>query len=448
MDQILQTFDESITSWIYRPYLDLGPLVPDSPHHLWGLEFGYKSLVEDCEYPRIQSALNQSFRDALIHETGLSKYDVKSPTELALSLRTERWHRICDLIESFPSLSGHAQVRLSWLIGKLCFHDFLVELLPEQTDNQIHGSEEAASLAYLRAYARYRLNLDRETYPYSISEFQRVALKAPPGIARIDAHYQVVAQNVKHANDSAAVEHWQSRHREAIESSREDLDEFTYLLLMSRFHRVGGFLPQMRRDEAGVIREMDLAEQFARSLPRDDEVHRIAADEMLYPVLESRTKEALWLNNLDLALERVRGLLELSPNDPRAWLHLGQVLLECDQIEEALEAYRKAARFAPPGREIALFMAGQCYEALDDLVSACDAYISALHSDPLGIASAERLEEVAVRLGDSQVLRWVRMRLNDLRERQKITPPPRPEPYKNLAPPSDRQADKVVVDRG
>lgn len=257
----------------------------------------------------------------------------------------------------------------------------------------------------------------------------------------------MVAQNVKHANDPAAVEHWQALHLRAIESSRESLSEFTYLLLMSRFHRVGGFLPQMRRDKEGVVREMELAEQFARSLPKPDEAHRIAADEMLYPVLESRTK-ALWLGDLDLALDRARKLLELSPNDPRASLHLGQVLLECDQVDEALQAYRKAARFAPPGREIALFMAGQCYEALDDLDSACDAYIAALHSDPLGIASAERLEEVAQQLGYTQVLRWARLLLEDLRKRQESVPPPRAEPYKSLPPPIDHKADKAAVDQG
>jgi tetratricopeptide (TPR) repeat protein len=275
-----------------------------------------------------------------------------------------------------------------------------------------------------------------------VDEFERIALNAPPGIARIDSHYQMVSQHVKNAGDLEAAEYWQKKHLEAIDSSRSEIDEFNYILVMSRYYRVGGFLPQMRQDAEGVVREMDLAEEYALALPRRNEVERIAADEMLYPVYESRTKEALWLDDLDLAEERALKTVKLSPYDARAWLHLGQVYCDREDAEQALQAYLRAVRLAPPGREIAWFMAGQCYEQMDELELACDAYLVSLENDPLGVSAAEQLVEVADKLGHSAISRWARSRLEDLAERQEISPEAQPEPYKNFLKPDEKPDDE------
>jgi tetratricopeptide (TPR) repeat protein len=427
--------DRHFTSWLFRAYLDLGPVQPRSPHHLSGLDFGIRALIEDRPYPRIQSALNPSFRAALLAQTRMYDHDVTRPAELPVALRTERWQKLCELCAGFADLTPTVKVRLAWLLGKMCFQSYVLELVPEAVERTIAQSPEQASLAYIRAYARYRINLDDRNAPYSLAEFERIALAAPPGIARIDAHYQMVVQNVKHTNDLGTVVAWHERQRVAIESSRAELDDFTYPLVMSRYHRVGGFIPQMRREIEGTVYEMDLAEKFAMELPRRTDVERTAADEMLYPVLESRTKEAIWIGDHELALDRARRTVDLSPNDARAWLHLGQVLVDREDVEGALAAYRRAARLSPPGREIASFMVGQCYEAIDDLESACDAYLAALDADPLGIAAAERLHEVATQLDNSHLVAWTSLRLAELRALKEQVAAPRPEPYKHLPPP-------------
>jgi tetratricopeptide (TPR) repeat protein len=352
-----------------------------------------------------------------------------------VGLRTERWQKICDAIQDFSGLPSRSQVRLVWLLAKLGLYHFVLELISPTIADHIQSGEDMASLSYLRAMARYRLFLDGEEQEYSLNEFELVATQSPVGIALIDSHYQMVVQNVKHADDLEAAEHWQALHLKAIRSSRAELDEFTYTLVMSRFHRVGGFLPQMRQDKIGVIREMDLAEEYARSLARDSDIYRVAADEMLYPTIESRIKEALWIGDFDLAIERSRRLTELSPYDPRAWLSYGEVLLERNELDKALFAYRMAARFAPPGAEVAYFMAGQCYEELDELELACDAYIAALHVDPMGISSAERLENLSRRIGCEPILKWVEQLGVHLAEEKARKQPPRVERYTQLPAP-------------
>jgi tetratricopeptide (TPR) repeat protein len=430
------SIDQTFTQWMFRAYLDLGPVPREAPHHVHGLDFGVRALMEGRSYPRIQSALNRSFRDVLIRCTGLSQYDIEDPQVLPKALRTERWQSLCDHLESFHGLPSTVQVRVAWLLGKICLHNHLLALVPAPPpDDRIAKDGDSASLAYLRAYAHCRLNIDDPTQPYSIAEFEHIAGLAPPGIARIDAHYQMISQNVKNKGDLDAAEYWQDRHLKAIESSQSEIDDFTKTLVMTRFHRVGGFLPQMRRDVEGMVREMDLAEHYALALPRDTEERRIAADEMIYPVYESRTKEALWLNDLDLAEERALKTVALSPYDARAWLHLGQVYCDRDEPENALRAYRKAARLAPPGAEIAHFMAGQCMEMLDDPEGACDAYLTSLSHDPLGIAAAEALAEVSESLGYTPINRWAQSHLEDLRKRATVAPRAILEAHKSFAKP-------------
>lgn len=433
--QILNPVEQDFTSWLHRAYLDLGPVPERAPHHLWGLELGIRAVMERRPYPRIQSALNPSFRQALIRQTGKIRYAIETPHDLSPELRTERWQALCDACDRFHEQPPADKVRIAWLLGKICLQRYLLRLLGPEVYEHIGDSPEAASLAYLRAYARFRMSIDDPLSPYDISEFERIANEAPPGIAYIDAHYQMVSQYVKTFGDVKEVEHWHPRQLAAIERSRAELDEFNYLLVMSRYHRVGGFIPQLHRDKRGVVEEMDLAEKYARALPRADAVLAIAADEMLYPVLESRTKEAIWIGDLELALERARATTELSPYDARAWLHLGQVHLDRDEVEQALRAYSMSARFSPPGREVALFMVGQCYEELEDVESAIDAYLGSLWSDPLGISSAERLAELAAQTGNTMIGAWVQSRLQALEGQAVDAPAPRAEPYKHLPSP-------------
>jgi tetratricopeptide (TPR) repeat protein len=107
--------------------------------------------------------------------------------------------------------------------------------------------------------------------------------------------------------------------------------------------------------------------------------------------------------------------------DPLARDHLGQVLIEQERIEAALAAYLDAARIGAPQAEAAWFMAGQCFEALDAPERACDAYLTALRLDPLGISTLERLAPVADQIGNSVLARWSEGRLADLRAEQAAT---------------------------
>jgi tetratricopeptide (TPR) repeat protein len=134
----------------------------------------------------------------------------------------------------------------------------------------------------------------------------------------------------------------------------------------------------------------------------------------------SRVKEALLLEDIDLAEERVRKIVELDPFYSVYRLELGEVLIKQGKFEEACKIYRSAARLGPPGTAIAWFMAGQCHEKLGEIDIACDCYLASVEMDELAISAVERINKLAPNLGNSALVNWSNIRLLQLREEEKI----------------------------
>jgi tetratricopeptide (TPR) repeat protein len=427
--------EQTFTAYLYRPYLDLGPVVDGGPLAPWGVEFAARGLDEGRAYPWTYAEYPPSLRERLLELTGLPEYRVRDPRDLAPALRTPRWQRLCDALERCDALPAEAQNRVLRLLGKLGLYHAALDRLPALSAEEIGRDGLTAERAYLRVLARFLIGEDGAAPagpegPFALAEFELVATHAPHGSpARIRALNHLTVQHAKRGRDLAAVAHWLARHREEIELARPTLDDATYALLLSRHHRAAGFLPQLRGDRAGMVAEMDRCQDYAERLPRATPEQRIAADELLYAALESRTKEALWLGELALAAARARRLAALWPLEPAVHAHLGQVLVEQGRIAEALEAYLAAARLGAPQAEAAWFLAGQCHEALDAPARACDAYLAALRLDPLGVSALERLADVAAGTANGVLAGWSRARLAALQADEAAH-----EPRRGLAP--------------
>ncbi len=154
-------------------------------------------------------------------------------------------------------------------------------------------------------------------------------------------------------------------------------------------------------DLHGMTDDMDRAESLARGLVPASEAERLAAAEILWPVLESRVREAQVLGDPALVEQRARQLVAAGPLDSRAWLHLGEALISLERFAEAAQAYREAHRLGPPSSEIALFNLGQCHEMLDEAEPALDAYAELLQIHPYAISAAERIVSIAAERGSS-----------------------------------------------
>jgi tetratricopeptide (TPR) repeat protein len=401
----MDTFD-AFRLWLHRPLADLGD-APATPTFLvHAIELDYRSMVEPSPRPRIQISINHSFRSALATAIGRPEFDVRMSGELPVALRSERWSTLCDFVESWDGLSPERRVRVCWTLAKLGLFDEILHLVPDIPVSMTARGEEWAALAYLRAWARFKKWADGEEDSFSAGEFAVVALNAPPGMTRIDAAYEMVRQNAKFIGNADECERWQAVHMEAINSAA-CLDDHTRTLMLSRYYRVGAFIPQFRGDAAAVDADMTRAEELARSAARDDPDQEVAADEMLYAALESRLKEALWIKDTALALERANEYVTLSPSSARGYMHRADVLFRVGEWARCRRDCLEAARLAPPHADEALFLLGQCYEKEESPDEAINAYLGALRADPLAISAVERLIELT-RLHERAALRdWV-----------------------------------------
>jgi hypothetical protein len=408
--------DNSPKAWFNQIYLNLDNFRGGSPHH-YKVEFSYNNLVEQTSIPyNVQFNLSESFREFLIRELGLHQYQVKNPLELAPELRTERWQILCDHLTNYTALTKSTQVKVIELLFSLCFHQAILEYVPLMSAVEIAGNSDSATLAFLRAMSDLMLHMDRNL-PYSLKDLETIAQNAPVGnIVRISAGLQILVDLAKTWKNLEGAEFWRSFVEREIKATVASLDAFGEGLIMSIFYRGAVFVPLLKKNKTQVVAEMDLCQAYAENLRGETQNQQFISYENQSVIMESRTKEALWLQDLDLAEERARKLVERDVLDPRYRLELGEVLLKRGKVEEAVQAYRSATRLGPPGTAVAWFMMGQCYQSWGELELAYDCYLASLDCDPLAISPVKRLGQIAPLLGDENLANWSQLRLSQLQE--------------------------------
>ncbi len=410
------SLDNSPKAWFNQIYLNLGNFRGGLPHH-YKVEFSFNHLVEETSVPyHIQFNLSEIFREFLIRELGLYQYQVKNPLELAPELRTERWQTLCDYLTNYYELTKATQVKVIRLLGSLCFHRAVLEYVPPISAVEISTDLDSAILAFLRSTSN-SLSHDDQNLPYSIKELETIAQNAPVGsMVRMGAGLELIVESARIWKDLKGAEFWRSIVDREMQAILPSLDAFSEGLLMSVYYRGASFVPLLKKDKAQVVAEMDLCQAIAEGLNGETPEQQYIAHENQNIIMESRTKEALWLKDLDLAEERARKLIERGILEPRYRLELGEILIQRGKVEEAAQTYRSATRLGPPGTSVAWFMAGQCHQSLGELELAYDCYLACLQCDPLAISAVKRLGQIAPLLGDEQIASWSQLRLSQLQE--------------------------------
>lgn len=441
------TLDSSPIAWLNRQYFDLGPLNGGRPHH-YGIEFSYRSLIDNAKLPySVQVNISPFFRESLVKETGMFQYHVEHPLQLPKELRTERWEKFCEYLSNYQELPTLTKLRVMNLLRSLCFHRVVKQYIPEMSGSEIADNVELASLAWCRALSSLITHFDDRTFDY-IQEIEAIATHAPSGSkVKINAALQLVVEYSKIFGDLPASEFWREVVTKEIELLKPSLDEFEYNLLMSIYYRSVSFVPFLRRDKQKVVEEMDLCESYARNLLNGkNELQQVVARENLSLCIESRSKESIWLKDLDLAEERVRIIVEMEPLEPRYHLELAEVLTKRGKFEEAAKVYRSATRLGPPGTPVAWFMAGQCHEKMGELELASDCYLASLQIEPEAISVVKHLSNLAPRLGNPALVNWSNMRLAELQQQQQqLKPINAPKFQSESLSVLKRSADKALV---
>jgi tetratricopeptide (TPR) repeat protein len=355
----------SLAEILLRPFIDLEPC-DRGPLCAQGIE-GYWAAFADTRQPRfaLQRTLPRQFRGQVLAEAGLQQLDFDDPRQVKLEARSRRWNAICDALSNWSELPIEQKCRLALLLHALCFYNLISNLISQIPGNQIASDPDYAELAYRRASARYLLDLPGRMSDYGhadLSELEKVATLAPRNQpVAFNSALKILVHRAKTGAPLEQLFKWRKAVEVILEETMENDDDFNRKLRLSRFYRAVAFIPQRQGDKAEVVRLMDLAERHALEIAPAHNAQSLLQRENLYPVIESRTKEALWLGDLDLALLRAQRLIDLDPYDSRAWLELGQVRLERNEFSQAAEAYGAAATLGPPSSAVGRHMAGHCF---------------------------------------------------------------------------------------
>ena len=406
-----ESIDSRFSTWLLRPYLDLGP--PQAgPTHAKSVDAGWQAYADpDSPFFLPQRALSPGFRAQLAEQAG-APYAVSDPRDLAEDLRTDRWGKLCQDLELWPKLSSVRKCRLAALLHSMCFYELLLELIPEDWSSASDADPCISQLAFCRASAKFMHDLPKRGSGYeseTMSAFENIAIDdRTDGPVRFNATAMVFVQKAKARASFAQLDDWSKRLEMAFAAVKDGENGFTAQLFRSRFYRGMGFLPQAAGDREAMIRTMDIAERQARDLASTTAAEEILYRENLHAVLESRTKEALWLNDLDLAASRAAELTRVDPYDSKTWAELGQVHYLQENWQRAAEAYVVAAMLGPPASSVGRYMAGVCFRKLGLDFLAAFLFKETLEIDPLGISSRQEIFD----LPDIEVLdtlkQWAR----------------------------------------
>ncbi|GAA3690367.1 tetratricopeptide repeat protein [Streptomyces iranensis] len=406
---------ENFLSWLYRPFIDLGVWEADGNPLTLGAHLASRALYEnDGSYPRLHGSIMPSSREVIVKTAGAMRYLVKDPRELGSEWRTPEWQGLCDHLDAYSGLDSGARLRSLWLLHRMGLHAVIlkceVSVRPSASDEGI--SEDDAALLYMRGLAKVILFYDGQT-SLDTSELEQVVAYGRPGCwGHVEATYLLAQLSIKSLDDIDGFRHYVREHKKSIGAVDSEGQE--QYKLLSRYHRIGAFLPQLAGDHASMSREMDQAEHYCRLLYDADLGNRDDWQILRYGVLESRTKENLLCEDIEAAEQYAVDLVSHAPASPQARCTLGQVCIEKGDLDGAVESYRWASVLGPQVRHISEFMVGQCMEAQKRLPEACAAYFRSVESDPLAISSVRRLRDVAAVARNSLLTTWADTRLRSL----------------------------------
>jgi tetratricopeptide (TPR) repeat protein len=401
----------ALATFLLRPFVDLATSEGPAPIYARSLEH-YWNAFADPRLPRfaLQRALPRRFRAQFLAEARLTDYDVQDPRELALPLRSERWRALCDAIDAWPRQKAAERCRLVLLLHALCLYRFIADIVPERGDSVRLDCADGAELAYWRASACYVLGRPDRIGEYEhadLAAFAAIAEHAPRDApATLNAALKLLVHKAKIGAPATALATALAHVEPILAPVTAAADPFTHGLFLSRFYRAAAFVPQRRGDRAETVRLMDLAEAHALALAPKDDSEALAERENRHALFESRTKEALWLGDLDLALARAQHLVEIDPYDSKIWLELGQVRRRRDEPTLAAEAYLVAATLGAPATAIARHMAGLCFREAGLPAVAAYFFRAAIDADPGAIAPHDEIQTLPDLPGFAALKAW------------------------------------------
>lgn len=347
---------------LFNTYLDLSEPSDISPLHTYWPYFSFLDFKHDTDYAKIQAILMPSFRSEIDY-LFWNNYRVKSLDDIQLlSFEYPEFKIIVKSIKNYSNLTQKKRALLLRFINKMCWYDLWWNLWLFECENYTGDNIVEIQYYYECLYQielfKYVYYLEGANDDYNLSWFQYIAENSPVTITKVNAIYQLIIQHVKNFYNLDQVIHWSSAYESVLKEIKWSISKFEFKQLETRFYRVSSFIPQMKNNREEVVRVMDKCLDCVRELwdIASNDREKICYKEMLYPVLESRIQECIWLKDYIAAEKYSKELIALCPTDSRAYFHYWEVLNFLNRSDEWVKQYLMANLLSPPGKEISEYM--------------------------------------------------------------------------------------------
>ena len=252
-------------------------------------EFAERAARPELNWQRL---MPPRFRANLVRESGLREFAVSHPAELPVELRSPAWDRLCRWVAGFDQSDPLRQYLTAHVLFRLGFGELVLKLLPARPVADLRDPLELR-LAHWRDIVRYVDSVAGPVAPPTASFEVADSPHCPIQLRFVIAVFAVVF----HARETRSIEDvlaWLEKAQHALE---ELLDtgghsRFERAMMESRFYRSVAFAPFMLREQEQLRREMDRAEELARTAPARSQYEEFLSRENLRACLESRSKEA------------------------------------------------------------------------------------------------------------------------------------------------------------
>ncbi len=398
------------TAFRMRPFIDLGTCSEAAPLAAQMVEQASLLMQRDDETPfPTQLNTEEMLRSQLLQESGLWCYMVDDPRGLRGRLQTPGWNKLVERLLSSPSLRPAQLLRLASVLNKLGFYRTTLQILSAQPEAAICAQPYAGKLELAHLNAGFKAGLERPSSARRRCE--RVAQQARDPRLRLKAALLLVVHHARVERNREEMERWGAMASSMIASAPQAKD-FESHLQRSIHYRAVSFVPFYKGQRGPVVQMLGLAQAHALEACRTarGRSQELLAQENLHPVLETRGKEAEWLGDHELALQRREALVAHDPFDPKCHVRLGDTAFRFGRHQIALRAFTLAARLGAPYTAYARWMRARCHFVMGDEESALQQLRGALHADPWSLSASAALEQLGARLGRRALSRWARMR--------------------------------------
>lgn len=377
---------------VLRPYVDLGPVSPTTaPAHARAVDALAEALRDERTATDTAYHAGAALRTRITGRAELRAFAVDDPARLPDPLRTDRWTALVERCSRFAELAPAGQKAVARVLDGLGMVEALASLGDRLVDPDGAGAT-TATLVERAEHLRRRTERTRTAVLRRLRDLAYAPHRAPR--LRLSAALTLVVLHAQRGEVELA------RHARAQASDLRDRVELSGELdhvLASAYWRAVSFVPFLDGDRPTTRAELDEAQRLAEAVvvPEPDPVRPWLAREaevtramLLHPLLETRTKEAVWAGELDLSEQRARRLARLDPFDGKVHVQLGNILRRLGRTADARNAYLHAAALGAPYEAVAWHQVGLLAEAGADLDTARAAWANAVRADPAARAPA------------------------------------------------------------